>query len=267
MIRKPISRKAELFYMAISIAFLISFYSFLSYRQHARNVKDTTIPNLYQFIEGGKKLLGADSAGDYWLIEDATATGIRLASGLAVGIGLSFFIGLGMGVHPPIEALFKLPITFLGKIPATAMLAVYFVLFGTDLEMYTAMIALGILPALAFSIYGAARADVSDHAIDKAYTLGASSFEVIWEVVVQQILPRIIENIRLCIGPAMVFLIAAEWNTADVGFGYRLRIQSRLLNMNVVYTYLLLLGFFGFFVDWALISLRKKLCPWFDLRN
>jgi len=264
MIRKPISRRTEIIYMAISIAFLVGFYSFLSHRQHLRNPKDSTLPNLSQFIEGGKKLIGADSAGDYWLIDDATATGIRLFSGLLVGIGLSFFIGLGMGVYPPIEALFKIPIVFLGKIPATAMLAVYFVLFGTDLEMYTAMIALGILPALAFSIYGAAKTDVSEHAVDKAYTLGASSFEVIWEVIVQQILPRIIENIRLCIGPAMVFLIAAEWTTADVGFGYRLRIQSRLLNMNVVYIYLVLLGCFGFFFDWALVILRKKMCPWFD---
>ena len=266
-VRKPISKTTEVVLMTISVLLIVAFYSAMSYRQHGINPKDTSIPNFWQFMEGVKRLLGADAAGDYWLLDDTIATGIRLLTGLAVGVGMSFIIGLGMGVYPAVEALFKLPITFLGRIPATAMLAVYFVLFGTELKMYTAMISLSILPPLAFSIYGAVRADVSDQAIDKAYTLGASNFEVIWEVIVQQILPRIIENVRLCIGPAMVFLIAAEWATADVGFGYRLRLQSRLLNMNVVYTYLILLGCFGIFVDWALLWLRKTVCPWFDLKR
>ncbi len=253
--------------MVISIALLVGFYSYLSHRQHKVNPKDTTIPNFSQFVEGGKKLIGTDSAGENWLIKDSEATGVRLFWGLVIGISLSFFIGLGMGVHPPVEFLFKLPVSFLGKIPPTAMLAVYFVLFGTELKMYTAMIAFGITPALAMAIYGSVRDDVTDHAINKAYTLGASSFEVIWEVIVAQIFPRIIENIRLAIGPALVFLIAAEWATADVGFGYRLRIQSRLLNMNVVYSYLIILGIFGWIVDWALLTFRKWYCPWFDIRK
>ena len=40
----------------------------------------------------------------------------------------------------------------------------------------------------------------------------------------------------------MVFLIAAEYVVGDVGIGYRIRIQSRILNMNVVYIYLIILG-------------------------
>jgi len=265
MIRKPISRTAEVFYMAISIVAIVGAYSFMSYRQHLTNELDTTIPNLRQFIVGWEKLIGADSAGNYWLIKDSMATGQRLFLGLLAGVITSFFIGVGMGVHPPIEFLFKIPISILGKIPATAMLAVYFVLFGTETKMYVAMIAGGITPGLTMAIYRATRTDVTDHAIYKAYTLGASSYEVIWEVVVKQILPRIIDSVSLCVGPALVFLIAAEWNTADVGFGYRLRIQSRLLNMNVVYTYLMVLGCFGFFVEWGFNLLRQKWCPWFDL--
>ena len=41
----------------------------------------------------------------------------------------------------------------------------------------------------------------SDH-IDKAYTLGASEFEVILEVIWRQVLPRVLENLRLQIGLA-----------------------------------------------------------------
>lgn len=265
MIRKPITKTYELILVAISIAVIIGFYSVLSYRQHQVNPSDTTIPNLYQFIAGWKNLSHADSSGDIWILKDTYATGARLFTGLSVGILWSFIIGLYMGVDPQVEAFFRLPITFLGKIPPTAMLAVYFVLFGTDYSMYVAMIALGIFPSLAMAVFGASRTDVSDHAIYKAYTLGASNYEVVYEVVVKQILPRIIENIRLVIGPALVFLIAAEWMMADVGFGYRLRIQSRLLNMNVVYSYLFMLAIGGWFLDWLLLQLRNRLCPWFKM--
>ena len=102
----------------------------------------------------------------------------------------------------------------------------------------------------------------SDH-IDKAYTLGASEFEVIIEVIWRQILPRVIDNIRLHIGPAMVFLIAAEMLFAAEGFGYTIRQQSRLVNMNVVYIYLAILGLSGLLLDYLLVLLRRWLCPWF----
>lgn len=265
MIRKPISRHTEVFFMTLSAVIIVCGYAYLSHRQHIINPLDTTIPNLEQFSQGWQKLF-SDFSWDNWLLKDSMATGGRLLLGVMVGVVLSFFIGIGMGVYAPMEFFFKMPVSFLGKIPATAMLAVYFVLFGTESKMYAAMIAGGIAPALAMSIFGAVRADVSDNAIYKAYTLGASNFEVIWEVVVKQILPRIIDSIRLCIGPALVFLIAAEWSTADVGFGYRLRIQSRLLNMNIVYSYLIFLGLFGFVVDWVIVKIRQRWCPWFDKR-
>jgi len=86
---------------------------------------------------------------------------------------------------------------------------------------------------------------------------------VIVEVLWRQILPRVIEAVRLQIGPAMVFLIAAEYVVGDVGIGYRIRIQSRILNMDVVYIYLLLLGVSGLAFDACLTFLRRKCCPWF----
>ena len=61
----------------------------------------------------------------------------------------------------------------------------------------------------------------------------------------------------------MVFLIAVEYMIADVGFGYQLRIQQRQTHMNIVYTYLILLGVFGFFLDRLLTTFRRRLCPWF----
>jgi len=267
MIRQPIQTRTRIALGVGSVLLLLILYAGLSVRQHRINPKDTTMPGLSQFVEGWKMILTPEAKEgawyDAWIFADVWATCSRLALGLLAGILLSVVIGMAMGCFTGAEAFFTPPLSFLAKIPPTAMLAVYFVLFGTEMKMYVAMIALGIFPTLAQSIHQAAKKDVSDHVIYKAYTLGASHLEVIWNVVFRQILPRIIESIRLQVGPAMVFLIAAEWMNADVGFGYRLRIQSRLLHMNVVYTYLVFLGATGYLMDWGLSSLRRKLCPWF----
>ena len=276
MIRQSIEPKTRIGLGALSILVVLAGYYWLSYRQHQVNPNDTTIPNLGQFVEGWRQVteperkLGADTTPTGFpgfltsdLCVDAKATFKRLLAGVLWGVGLSILFGLAMGCLAPVEAFCIPPLSFFAKIPPTAMLAVYFVVFGVGFEMYVAMVALGIFPTLAQSVYQAVKKDVSDHAINKAYTLGASHLEVVWNVILQQILPRIIENVRLQIGPAMVFLIAAEFAIGSEGFGYQLRLQSRKINMSVVYIYLVILGASGFIIDLSLSALRRKLSPWF----
>ena len=125
------------------------------------------------------------------------------------------------------------------------------------------MVALGIFFSMTQSIYLAVRQDVSDEAINKAYTLGASEIEILYEVIWKQILPKIIDNIRLQTGPAIVFLLAAEMAVGNAGLGYQIRMQSRILNMSIVFVYLAILAFIGLIVEWGLDTLRRKLCPWY----
>ncbi|MEN0110776.1 MAG: ABC transporter permease subunit [Planctomycetota bacterium] len=262
MIRQPIRTATRVTLFVAGFAVLGAGYAWLSHRAHAENPRNKTLPNATQFAEGWRRI--ATGGGGIDLAADARASATRLALGVGGGAALAFVVGLAMGCFPAVEAALLPPISFFAKIPPTAMMAVYLVFFGaTGVSIFVALIAFGIFPTLAQSIAEAAQKDVDDHTLSKSYTLGASSFEVVWEVVLRQILPRIIDATRLQIGPAMVFLIAAEFALSDVGFGYTLRMQSRLQNMNVVYTYLAILAVAGLLIDWALLSLRRWLCPWF----
>lgn len=263
MIRQPISVSTRAALFVAGFAALGLGYAWMSHRAHEANPRNKTLPDARQFWEGWERL--AKGAGGLDFVADTRASAWRLGAGLGAGAGLAFFVGLAMGCLPAVEALLMPPIAFFAKIPPTAMLAVYLVFFGsTGLTIFVALIALGVFPTLAQSIAMAAQQDVDEHAVSKAYTLGASSFEVVWEVVLRQVLPRIIDAVRLQVGPAMVFLVAAEFALSDVGFGYTLRMQSRLQNMNVVYTYLIVLAVAGLVVDWVLTTLRRRLCPWFQ---
>lgn len=264
MIRQPINLSTRIAIGVMAIFVLVVGYQLLSYRQTSINPKQKVVPGLASLWDGCKIMTKPDSRGERMLVEDAKATYGRLFIGLGVGVAFSILVGVAMGAYTWIEAFFVPPLSFLAKIPPTAMLAIYFALFGTSTTFYVAMVGLSIFFTLTQSIYQAARKDVSDHSVYKAYSLGASSAEVMYEVLWKQILPRVIESIRLQIGPAMVFLIAAEYVAGgDAGFGYRIRVLPKSMSFNVIYIYLVILGASGLLMDWGLTAVRRKLCPWF----
>ena len=287
-IKQPISRRTRVVCFILGIAGLCAGYELLSYRQHQKNPNDTTIPNFGQLLEGFRMMTTPETKENdlraafgqtekeegffdrftkTWLYQDFTHTYGRLFQGLLWGCMISIVVGILMGCYEWLEALLLPPLSLLSYIPGTAMFAVFFAMVSTGEPMFVAMIGFGIMPILTKAIYLSAKHDLHDEEINKAYTLGGENFEVKWNVVTQQILPKMIDAIRLQIGPAMVFLIAAEMLVGQVGFGYRIRLQQRLINMNVVYDYLLILGVIGLLMDKGIIWFRQWLCPWFDRRK
>lgn len=263
MIRSPLAPRWKILLGLLSVIILLGAYSWVSHWMHQKNPMDTTIPSWTQLAEGVRKCVEVNHRSEErWVVVDSRASFERLFLGLGLGVLGAIILGILMGCFSPIEAIFVPPLSLLAKIPPTAALAVFFVLVGTGREMYLAMIAFGVLPILAQSVYLSVK-EVPEELLFKAYTLGASTGEIIWNIIFPQILPKVIDAVRLQIGPAMVYLIAAEMVCGDVGFGYRIRLQSRLLNMNVVYPYLAVLAVFGFMMDWLLIRLQRFICPWY----
>jgi NitT/TauT family transport system permease protein len=249
------------------IAVLLTCYELVSARQTRINPLQTTIPSFEKLSEGLRQIFRPQGLPEnpkppmFWV--DMRATLWRLVLGMGAGVGLSIVVGVMMGAYRWIEAPLRPVFMFLSKIPPTAMMPIYFAVVGTDQKMFASMVALGIFFSMTQSIYQAVRQDVTDEGINKAYTLGASEIEIIYDVIWKQILPKVIDSIRLQIGPAMVFLLAAEMVVGNAGLGYQIRMQSRILNMSVVYVYLAILAIIGLAAEWSLASLRRTLCPWF----
>ncbi len=262
-IRRPIPRLWSAALSLGGIGVLLLGYTLLSVRQRAANPTNTTVPGWSQMADGLRRSVTPQGlGGDVWLWDDATATAGRLAGGMGLGMALGGGLGLLMGCYAWAESLLLPPIAFLAKIPPTAMLALFFLIVGVGAGFFLATIAVGVAPILAQTVYESVRLDVPMELIDKARTLGASEPEIVLDVIVPQVLPRVIEAARLQLGPALVYLIAAEYIAASTGFGYRLRMSSRLIDMSVIYPYLALLGAAGFLLDAAFRLARKWLCPW-----
>ena len=276
MLRKPLDKQFRLMLSAVAILVVTAGYTLLSYRQHVVNSKDVTIPSWRQMSEGLLSTVTVEP--EVWarferhpnterprprLLLDSVMTGGRLFRGLALSVSLALILGVLMGCFPLCESCMLPVLAFLAKVPATAAMPVFFALL-TDFSfewIFAAVVVFGVMPAMAQSIYIAAR-EVSDEYLYKAYTLGASDYEIISHVIFRSILPHVINAIRLAIGPAIVYLIAAEMINSQVGFGYRIRYEART-GMTVVFPYLMILALFGFGMDYGLRLLLRLVCPWY----
>ena len=81
-------------------------------------------------------------------------------------------------------------------------------------------------------------------------------------VALPQIMPRLIESVRLSLGPAFLFLIAAEAIAADVGLGYRIFLVRRYLAMDVILPYVAWITLLAYLMDFALAWIARRSFPW-----
>jgi NitT/TauT family transport system permease protein len=139
------------------------------------------------------------------------------------------------------------------------------VLFWGDTAK-VALIAIGITPFLIRDL-SARTMELPQEQIVKAQTLGASSLAIVLSVALPQIMPRLISAVRLSLGPAWLFLIAAEAVASDSGLGYRIFLVRRFLAMDVILTYVAWITFLAFMFDWGLARLSRWLYPWAEVRR
>lgn len=250
-LREPLPQKWQWFIGAGSIILLLGSYTYLAEAQHRINPLDTTIPMWGQLGDGVKTIFEINErTGTRMIVEDLLATGYRMLLGLSCAVFIAVILGMHMGCFSVLESFCILPLTMLAQLVPTAMLPIFFAIFGTETSMYIAVLIFGIAPSLTIAVTLAVK-EFTEEQIDTALTLGASKFEVVWVLMFRSVLPRLFDLIRAHVGPALVYLIAGELLCADDGFGPRIRIESRNTNMQIVYPYVVTLALFG-------LTLRKS---------
>ncbi|HKK14956.1 MAG TPA: ABC transporter permease subunit, partial [Gammaproteobacteria bacterium] len=82
-------------------------------------------------------------------------------------------------------------------------------------------------------------------------------------VILPQTWPRLIDAVRLSLGAAWLFLIAAEAIAATNGLGYRIFLVRRYLAMDIIIPYVLWITFLAYVMDLGLRRLSRKAFPWY----
>jgi NitT/TauT family transport system permease protein len=83
--------------------------------------------------------------------------------------------------------------------------------------------------------------------------------------ILPQMWPRLIDAVRLTLGSAWLYLIAAEAIASTEGLGFRIFLVRRYLAMDVILPYVIWITLLAFTMDWALKQLRARVFPWADM--
>ncbi|HXC59233.1 MAG TPA: ABC transporter permease subunit, partial [Steroidobacteraceae bacterium] len=146
-------------------------------------------------------------------------------------------------------------------IPPLAMLPILFIVLGLEEPAKIALIVIGILPCIARDL--ALRiAELPEEQLVKAQTLGASTWQLVLRVILPQTLPRLIDSLRLGMGSAWLFLIAAEAIASTQGLGYRIFLVRRYLAMDVILPYVAWITLLAVLTDVLLRVLRARAFSW-----
>ncbi|MEJ1964240.1 MAG: ABC transporter permease [Gammaproteobacteria bacterium] len=197
-----------------------------------------------------------------WLDTWASLERILLALSISAAIGLVF--GVATGVIPLIRATLAPFVAALSMIPPLAILPILFIVMGLGEVAKITLIIIGVTPVIIRDL--ALRAgELPQEQLIKAQTLGASTWQLILRVVLPQIWPRLIDSLRLTLGSAWLFLIAAEAIASTEGLGYRIFLVRRYLAMDVILPYVVWITALAFAMDWLLRVIRSRACPWAEI--
>lgn len=268
IIGSPLAPATRVLLGAAGVVLVIAAYSGYVHRHELGGGNPRFSPGLGQLWTALGELTEVDPrTGKVPFWTDSFASLSILARGLGIGIAISATLGIAMGVLSSVHALCSPTVTAIAKVPPTALIALFIVVFGATGDGFKiALIAFGISPTLTLGIAMVARA-VPSNMIVKAYSLGASTAAVVVKGILPQIVPQIVEMIRLAVGPAWIYLIAAEYVNASEGIGHGIVLSMRMVRIDHILVYVIWLALLGTAIDLAFHAASRAVAPWAAARK
>ncbi|MBT2134164.1 ABC transporter permease subunit [Croceibacterium sp. LX-88] len=262
-VNRRIGRGNSILLGALPIALLVLLYLVAAASRHADNPNDKILPMPGAMAEAMSALLFQPDqlSGKLLFWADTFASLQRLGIGLGISTLSALLVGLVLGVLPPVRATFSPLVTGIAVIPPIALLPILFIAFGLGETAKVALIVIGIAPFMIRDLAGHVAALPKEQII-KAQTLGASSWQLMLRVALPQAMPRLIQAVRLSLGPAWVFLISAEAIASDIGLGYRIFLVRRYLSMDIILPYVAWIALLAVAIDFLLVWSSRRLFRW-----
>lgn len=256
--------RASAFWLA-TVPFLIvlCLYSWFSYQRHQENPDDRLLPTATQLMQSVDRMAFKEDArtGQVLLWEDTKSSLQRLVIAVIVSGILALVLGVLTGLIPMVRAPVSPFIAVLSLIPPMAVLPILFIMFGLDELSKVVLIVIGIAPFLIRDLQGRVQ-EIPNEQLIKAQTLDATSWQIAIRIVLPQVMPRLLDSLRLSLGAAWLFLISAEAIAAEQGLGYRIFLVRRYLAMDVIIPYVIWITLLAFFMDRLLLAVNRRFYPW-----
>lgn len=265
LINRHPDRGGRLLLILLPFALLLFAYFLGSAARLTENPNDKLLPSASQMADAIDRLAFTEDkrSGNYLFWEDSAASLKRLGMGIGIAALAGLCLGIAAGILPLLRAPLSPLLTVLSMVPPLAILPILFIVFGLGELSKVMLIVIGITPVLARDLEQRAR-EIPTEILIKAQTLGASTWTLILRVVLPQLLPRLLIALRLVLGSAWLFLIAAEAIASTDGLGYRIFLVRRYMAMDVILPYVVWITLLAWLMDLGLRQLTRLCFPWYE---
>lgn len=193
--------------------------------------------------------------------EHVSASLLRILSAAAIAIALGVPVGLLMGMSRWAKGVFDAPIEFYWPLPPLAYLPLMIIWLGIGETSKVTLLVLAMFAPICLSAQSGVRA-LPIERVNAALSLGASRWNLFFDIVLPSALPEILTGIRIALGVGWGTLVAAELIAATRGIGFMIMSASQFLATDVVFVGIGIIALCAFAFTLAMRWLEAWLVPW-----
>ncbi|MAI48094.1 MAG: ABC transporter permease [Hyphomicrobiaceae bacterium TMED74] len=189
------------------------------------------------------------------------ATTMRVLVGLLIASVLAIALGVAIRYFVVVEKLTLPTITLLSPVSPIAWLPVAIFLFGIGNAPAIFMVIIALFFHMVLATINQIDG-VNKNLINVARTMGATKAQTYSRVIVPAILPGLLVVLRLNLFAAWMVVLIAESTGVGYGLGQVIMLARNTFNPSLVFFTIALIGLLGFFSDWLLRQVQKRLLYW-----
>ncbi|MBM7067202.1 ABC transporter permease [Actibacterium sp. 188UL27-1] len=240
--RTSLPRRTEL---ALGLAGLLLFLGLWHVASVSGWVKQQFLPTPFAVVEAfGRLFTERNFAGDIAISVGRVWLAFLLSVIVAVPLGLlmSCYRAVGAFVEPFVD--------FIRYLPVPAMVPLLIIWFGVGEASKIAVLWMGTFFQLVLLISDDTKRVPAEY-VESGFTLGASQWQVIRDIVFPAALPNIVDNLRITLGWCWTYLIIAEIVAASSGIGHVIWSLRRFVKTPEVMAGIVAIGIIGLLTDQA----------------
>ena len=185
----------------------------------------------------------------------------RAVTGLLIGGGIGFLLGLLTGTFALAEGMLDSAIQMVRTIPNLAMIPLVILWLGIGEEAKIFLIALGVFFPLYLNTYHGIRS-IDPGLKEMAQVYGLRGWELFRQVIFPGAMPSVLIGLRFALGTMWLTLIAAEALAAESGIGFMTTSAREFMQTDIVVVGTLIYALLGKGADMLAKGLEHRLLSW-----
>lgn len=195
------------------------------------------------------------------LLANAAISFKRAFSGLIIGGGLAFALGLSNGLSRLSERSTDTTIQMVRNIPNLALIPLVILWFGIGEEAKLFLVSFGVFFPIYINTFHGIRT-VDPQLVEMARSYGFKGLELFRRVILPGALPSILVGLRYALGIMWLTLIVAETIAAQSGLGYMAMSAREFMQTDIVVLAIVIYALLGKAADGSVRVVERFSLSW-----